>query len=329
MERIKYVEVLNSMDYALCLELVKGLEIVKKYYSKNSQVIPLLADLIHKYQMNDLKLLSEIAESLLSVINEESEAKARTIAQWISPQELIEAQVLLKEISPWVREIRTDIFNKDESPFPDRESALIWLKDYALSDKELSSEVQNVKEISIGGEASLPIIAIEGQLFLPETPPADLYNRTKVIADNTGINHPSLIIHVLTNSRIICQKWDLTIQRIMQKLPSGKNTETKGITIRFRDTLNMEDMRQLYRTIKGDFGFKKSKALKGRHLELFNLVEERGIPQKGKVVFWKKIKEEWNRRHPESTYSTWKGINMAYIRIMKNTNIRLYMLTSE
>jgi len=327
MEQLILSKVLNMMNYDLCLELVERLEIVKKFHLRNSPVIPILAKFVHKYDVKDVGLLNQVAASLLSAINGESKVRTQTIAQWINPQELVEADILLKEISPWVNEIRKDIFNKDESPFTDRESALKWLKEYSLSDQEISDEVLKAKEASIEEDTQVQLIAIEGQLFLPKTPPANIYHITKDFADNTGINHPSLIMHVLTNSRIICQKWDCDIGCNMQTLPSGNKTKAKSITVRFRDTLSLGDMRQLYRNIKGEFGFKKSKALNAKHLELFRLVEEMGIPKKGKVTFWEKLTEEWNRRHPESKYSTWKGVNMAYNRIRKNADRRLYGVT--
>jgi hypothetical protein len=45
---------------------------------------------------------------------------------------------------------------------------------------------------------------------------------------------------------------------------------------------------------------------------------KKSTQKNGKVAFWKQITEEWNRRHPEAKYSTWKGASIAYGRVVKN-----------
>ena len=307
------------MHYDLCLELVKGLEIVRRHHLKNSLVITAITNLVYQYQVNDLLLLNEVAESLLSV----NTGKPDNSLPEITPQTLLDAEILEREISPLVSEIRKDVFGKEDIPFPNRESALDWLNQQAPSDQDIMNEYKKTNENSMGGEATLRLVIMEHKTFLVGTPPATIFDKTEEISHGTGVNHPSLVMHVLADTRIVCRKWDMTTFRVMQRLPSGIKTDVKGTTIRFTGTLSFEDMRQIYNTIKRDFKLQKSKEINAKHLELYRLINEREIPQrKGKVAFWKQITEEWNDRHPESKYSTWKGVSMAYSRIIKNTGRR-------
>ena len=313
------------MNYDLSLELARNLETVKKYKLKNSPVVTLLANLICKHQVNDLELLNEVAESLVSVNAGKNEDNAQYIAQEITPQDILDAEILTKEILPLVNEIRKDVFGKKEIPFPNRESTLKWLSKYALSNQVLIGEYLKTKKLSIRGEATIQTIYIEGMAFSQGTPPAIIYIKAQEIANGTGINHPSLVMHVLTNAKLVSLKWNLKSSDSWYRLPSGIITENKGIEVRFRNTLNLEDMRQIYSEMRSNYKFKKSKALNAKHLELYRLIKEKGLPpKKDKVAFWKQVTGEWNRRHPESKYATWKGVNMAYNRIIKNVDRRLY-----
>lgn len=313
------------MDYELSLELAENLETVKKYHLENSPVVTLLATLIFKHRIYDQKLLNETAESLLSINAGKTEATTHAIAQEITPQGILDAEILAKEILPLVSEIRKDVFDKEEIPFLNRESVSKWLSKYALSDQDLIDEYLKKKELSIEGEATFRALIIEGMAFPQATPPAIIYDKTLEIANDTGINHPSLVMHVLANTNIVCSKWNLKLNNTRYRLPSGIMTEIKGIEVRFRDTLNLEDMRQIYSAMRDNYKFKKSKVLNAKHLLLYRFVEERKLPyKKGKVAFWKQITEEWNRRYPELKYTTWKGVNMAYNRILKNVDRRLY-----
>jgi hypothetical protein len=305
------------MQYELCLELAMGLDTVKRYHLRNSPVVKSLANLMHEYEIYDLELLNEVAESLLSVNNQRSEDALPDM----TPQELFDAEILKDEIYPWVRDIRKAVFGKEDVPFPTRESAIEWLTKYALNDKGLFEEYRKVQRQSEGGEATFRMAFMEGMPFILGTPPVTLYDRTEEISQMMGINHPSLVMHVLANTRLVCPKWDLVMRTTQGLLPSDREAGTNSVTIRFRNSLSFEDMRQIYDRIRTKFKYPKSKQLNAKHLELYRLVSNRGIPQeRGRVAFWKQIMEEWNRGHPEATYSSWRSVSIAYSRIIKKAS---------
>ena len=295
------------MDNGLCQELVYDLENVKKYQlQKDEPVITVLIDLVGKHQIKDMRLLNDIAEALLAVRTGSYEGSSFEL----TPQSLLDAEILEKEIASWVGEIRKEFFGNEGSPFSNRDLAVEWLSKQSLNEEQ----IQSMKK---SRDNDFSIVTIEGKIFTPTTTPAHIRSKTKSIAKATGINHPSLIMHVLANTKIICLKWDLITHESATELPSGSNTVIRTLEISFRDTLNFEDMRQLYNQIKRVLKFRKSKQISNKHLEIYRLVGEMGFPSgKGKVIFWENVVEKWNREHPQQAYSTWRGIRLAYHRIL-------------
>ena len=304
----------DNMQYELCLELARGLKAVKKHCLKNNPMITMLADYMYKYQDKNLERLNELVEPLLSV-NTGGQTD-RPIE--LTPQTILEGEILEKEIAPWISEIRKTLFGKDDIPFPDQDSALDWMREYAISEQDAEDEYQKALERSDDGEETFRLYWMEGLCFLPDTPPVILRDKTLEIAQTTGSNQFSLVMHVLANTRLICAKWELSLGHTVQLLPSGKKTNVSSVTIRFGNILNFEDMRKIYHEIKRRWKFQKTKQLNAKHLELYRLVNEKEIPHKGKVAFWKGIMEDWNRTHPKVEYHHWKGVSAAYSRIIKN-----------
>ncbi len=319
------------------MHLVFEVEVVFHWYSpfplKDGPVITAIAEFIYKNEFKNLAYLNQLVEPLLAARSNIPENNPTQI----NPQQLLNAEILEKEISPWIREIRKGIFGDEKTPFPSWDAALKWLKQLrggidtgeTITIDTLKTDVirKFLSDVIVTDESGKPFsggietVFIEGMGFKSNTPPAVIYSKTKDIAEQTAINHVSLIMHVLTNTKIVCDKWDFTSGEIGRKLPSGRITKVNNVTIRFVGNLNFEDMRQIYGEIRDRFQYRKLKQIKAKHLELYKLVNEGQIPlRKGKVAFWKQIAEEWNRKHPEAKYYTWKGVNVAYNRILKNVD---------
>lgn len=83
-------------------------------------------------------------------------------------------------------------------------------------------------------------------------------------------------------------------------------------------------MRHLYQVIKGKSGSRQLKWANAKHLELYRLVDKKeGPPAKGVVAFWKEVMTEWNQGHSEDIYTTWKGVKIAYDRLMNRSKKRI------
>lgn len=298
-------------DYESCLQLVRGLEAFTKRGIKASPVIEYLADLMYRHRLS-LPLLNELAEQQLSM-NALTSGKG---PQPLTPHELLQAEALEKEISPWITELRKDLFGKEDVPFPNWESALEWLATYDVTEEKAIRELSEFIDRTRDGEVSL--VYYEGMVFLPGTPPVIIWERTGEIARKTGANQPSLIMHVLSNTKLACPKVDWETQEVKAKLPSDMETTVRSITMRFRDTLNLQDTRDAHYLAKRRFGFSKSKQMNAKHLELYRLViNHRGWqPRKNKGAFWEQIRVEWNNMHPEAEYITVRGVSLAFDRIL-------------
>jgi len=55
------------------------------------------------------------------------------------------------------------------------------------------------------------------------------------------------------------------------------------------------------------------------------MIRKRGdIPSReGTVKFWVSVMKEWNDLHPQDKYKTWKGIKIAYDRIIARLERRV------
>jgi hypothetical protein len=136
----------------------------------------------------------------------------------------------------------------------------------------------------------------------------------------------------------ILLRYELRCQTVYQALPSGEQLQPTHIslTIRSRD-LTFEELRKIYNGWREALQLKKHKLKEGRnmassHWEIYQLVKKKGGPPKKKGgppkkrgigAFWKSVKEEWNSLHPEHPYHTWKGIQLAYDRVISKLEYRI------
>ena len=146
------------MEYEICREVVNQLEAVKKYKLKGEH-LRVLIDFVYKYQIRDLNHLNKVAEVLLSVNSKSSNSVVTT------PQGLLDAEIVEKEIRPEISKIREEVFGSGKQPFLSKEDALKWLDGHKTSEEEL---ILNMRSISDG---ELNIFAIEHMVFLSNTPP--------------------------------------------------------------------------------------------------------------------------------------------------------------
>jgi len=313
---------MTNMENKFALELAMSLEAVHKYHLKDGLVINSLANLIHQYDIKDLPLLNELAESLLSINNSKPEEK--TIL--FTPESLLQADIIEKGIAYEVGEIRKDVFGSESVPFGDRDSVMGWLKLYAKTQEQiwqaLNTEHKKLDKLVEGqkGYVGLGWEEIEGMFFTDDTAPVKLTFRVRELANEIGADEKSLLMHVLVNTKLIVRRWKMGYKITRGRLPvTGLEYGVAEMRLSFNRKLNSEDIRQIFKRLAEDLHYRKSKQITAKHLELYRLVNEKQIPKgRGKVTFWKGIAEEWNNRYPEATYTSWKGPNLAYNRLMKN-----------
>jgi hypothetical protein len=94
--------------------------------------------------------------------------------------------------------------------------------------------------------------------------------------------------------------------------------------VRINTELSFDDLLAIYSSIRRYLGVKGSKKSTREHLDLHRMVLQMGGAPSGKgtVAFWTSAKAEWNNKHPERKYGTWKGVKIAYDRLHKKLNSR-------
>lgn len=261
----------------------------------------------------------------------------------INPETIITSEELIKDITPPVRELRTTIFGGDAPPFPhDIEKAAAWLEKQAQEDAAAAqNEVQidpatvpklknqlfnhaaalasvmpdsecsiSIKKLSIhymakdGKTRTLPIF--RGKLT------AALSDVISKISASTNFSQADLLAFVLTGIEpaLPCMR----IRRGIARYPT--------VQVDFFRGLNRSESSSLIRNINSTLKPTK-KDLKARHLELYNLVTQKGgVPTTGKMEFWERLRTEWNNINPERQYVSAKCIQISYNRILKSLRIK-------
>jgi len=158
-----------------------------------------------------------------------------------------------------------------------------------------------------------------------------LENETRIMARATGFTKPSLVQFILMGIRPVLPRYLVKGKVGYQATPTGDILQPfhLEIEIRARD-LGFEELRRIYQTYRHTQP-RKAKALSGVHWAIYRLVKERGGPVSGKgsVQFWKSVMEQWNTLHSEKRYSHWKGIKIAYERIIERLEIRQQLRNSQ
>lgn len=150
---------------------------------------------------------------------------------------------------------------------------------------------------------------------------------SEILAINkvTGFTVKSVEMYILADDSPVLPPFTFGILRETHSLPSGMSILNRFARVTIRGDLTFEDLRSLYRSIRRELGIKRSKHPTAKHLQLYNTVRKRGdIPSReGTVKFWVSVMKEWNDLHPQDKYKTWKGVKLAYERIIAQFERRI------
>lgn len=142
----------------------------------------------------------------------------------------------------------------------------------------------------------------------------------------TGFTVESVEMCILADASPVLPPFTFNIIRETHSLPSGVNLQNRFARVTIRGDLTFQDLRSLHRSIRGALGIKRLKRLTKKHSQLYEIVTKRGSIPKGRggtVKFWESIKDEWNTEYPSDAYTTWKGIKIAYERIVAQLERRI------
>jgi len=145
------------------------------------------------------------------------------------------------------------------------------------------------------------------------------------VCKKTGFTYKSAEMHILADTSPVLPPFTFGIVRETHSLPSGTSLQNRFASVTIRGDLTFEDLRSLYRSIRRELGIKHSKRLTKKHLQLYEMVTKRGsIPNgAGTVAFWTSVMKDWNVLHRQDKYKTWKGVKLAYERIIDQVERRM------
>jgi hypothetical protein len=344
------------MDYQISLELAEGLEAIRKHRLKASPVVKAIANLIYKYGVTDLELLNEVTEGLLAANSlPNSKLPTEITPQDLFDAELLTKDITFlverirlelfgkreapfsswEEAEDWLREeeLRQKGFERfgggeklKESIWKSHSSPLLKPADSKTQEFEerkwlVQEFSQTINKIRLWDRGRALGKGMLGEIDLVTPPPSHLallVLKARELSEQTAIDYSSLLMHILANTKIVCEGFTYYF-RTTNSLDLSVSVNKLEITSWGR--LNPADRHRIFQVIKKHFGEgRKRKEITAKHLELYRLVDRKGGAPvkraKGMVAFWKQVMLEWNKTHPEDTYTTWKGVKRAYDLLM-------------
>lgn len=274
-----------------------------------------------EYYPPEIESVIKFAQSSAHYIKEHKNLKMINL----TPQTLVTSGYLCEKITPWVENVRQDIFGSSKPPFKDDiEKAVSWIHRKAkepLSEKDLKKRQRILKKFDEIGTLiqgipwtiswNRPILTFPGNKGYIEKVPADhpleLSNLEKVVNEMskaTGFEKYALTAFILTGIEPILSRVTVKHNNVMQTLPTGESLRRFNIAfdINSRD-LTFEEIKELYDTYRKELRISKKKKITTKQMRLYYLVKEKGYPDKNKTIFWTDIAKQLG----------YKGWRQAYI----------------
>jgi len=273
-----------------------------------------------KYEVsNVIEIVGILADSALR-LGKKGLAKQESEQGEVSVKPTVTSEFLSNLITPWIQDIRQEIFNTRVPPFTTYKPAFKWLEEGKVDWDFLFNE-------SVRKERSEAPKWMKSSLYYPYvvkeypshySPYTLCFFKAKEVEKVTGFGYISVMLHIIADIPLTLNKVDTEAREKTHQLPSGDKLINRFVTVQIRGELSFDELRHLYQQIRQDLGVKRSKALKEKHLKLYQVVRRKGGAPKGKgtVAFWESVRQEinvWLKNNSiDNQYTTWKGVKRAY-----------------
>lgn len=265
------------------------------------------------------------------------------------------SEFLVDLIMPWVEDIRRELFGSPDIPFHTFNDMKTWWRQ-ALDENNKWLEEQRKVQYSnalfqMNSDETTPIgstlrsswgiptsvsperaySGLLNYLHVGYTPPYTiLLFRTDEISYATGFIFIDVFFHILSDWHPTLKRYDIVPEQRVHKLPSGNTLINRFVSVDIRGEMNFEELHGVYQEIRQGLEIKRTKAFNEKHLEIYKLVQKMGGPpkRKGVVKFWNMLREEWNKKHIDDPYETWKGLKIAYERLYNKLSSQ-YLLRAK
>ena len=248
-------------------------------------------------------------------------------------------KALVRALAPKIEDLRKGRFESSQPPFETITQAAEWVERTSkadLAEWREESEERTAASAEIERLAHKHRIELEERVtLLPYQKPGDehvkwaptvpgtflhqLAQETRRIAEHTGLPSDALITYVLTGLEPARSRAQLTMKENWYMLPSGEQIGINEATVAFRARdLTDKELRTIYGMVRRHVGGKGTKGIRDKDVDLWELVQELGGPPREhgrKGQFWEKVREYWNREHPDEPYTTTNGVKRRYERI--------------
>jgi hypothetical protein len=210
-------------------------------------------------------------------------------------------------------------------PFPSYDEAVKWVLANTMSNNDRSED--DLPELNSG----IPTIIYFGERGPSELQPTTGSKLHELLVDCKGtaeqfgpfgLDVNSLVFFVLADIPPFFTPIEVTVVSTCGRLPTNRLVPIREATIKIREGFTFEQLRWAYERVRRELKLTKKKSLGKKHLLLYRLVRQTGkLPQgKGTVAFWTAVMLAWNRSNPKDKYKSWKGIRLAYDRIVGKIN---------
>jgi len=292
-----------------------------------------------------MRLVLQIANDLKNIKGDESKTKSGNLINAISYDNIIKREELIKKIIPHIKQIRKDLYGKETPLFPNNIDKITdWIKEEAKKQAlPLEQDVERNKEkiINLGNEVkfktkelsrlshrenslftegnpTIPVpLKIKGKFtgyqndvwIWPGTKIARFEEEIKRLSEQTNFAQLALTIFVFTGIKPLSFGY-----KISKKFMIGL---WSSIGIEIYKDMNYKEFIRLFHEVKKFFK-RPGKQLTEKHERINNLVDKLGgIPLTGKMKYWEKFRQEWNKIYPDEKYESSRGPRKAFLTINK------------
>jgi hypothetical protein len=310
------------MDSKTSLAIANNLESVKRYKLRDTPAAIGLAKLIQN-GFSELPYLNQLTESFL--VTNKGKAEADKSLQ-LTPENIMYRDLLGEDLRPWAEALRLKLFKQKNAPFPDYNSATDWVKQFDVpshSWKEnpefIESEKfrRNIAFWNSEGDQETVCARMNSTLEKLIFSSQKLADRLEI-----GLDWNSLVFYILTDIAPYVSPIEIGISTRYVTLPSRRTIKYREAEVKIREGFNLTYLQWLYEVLREDLQLSRKKPLNINHLQLYRLIKQKGkVPTgKGTVKYWENIMRDWNSSHPKSQYNTWKGVRIAYERLLEKLN---------
>lgn len=328
-------------------DAVRGLVVkrTKGTWLENAKFVDTFIELLSEHETLHLGSLNALIDAVK--ISTPPDVSKSQLQDELAPKNLLYSYFLLDKLSLSVKAIRRGIFKSIDAPFKTIEEATNWIEQEGQNKpsnfEEANKLVNKLQEMThwtvsckvlpyIGGDGWQRIIVVWAGTLSER-----LADETKELAEATGFNQASLVMHILTGIKPLLPLAQIVTHISNFNAPSGETFLSHRVELKItaRD-LSTSQLSQIYKEMRGKLGVESDRHIKEDDFKLYETVRILGYPPeqnktsrsrkraKGTVDFWKTVQKEFEKGEKQGKRKTWNAYRVAYHRLLRkleNTGI--------